>query len=458
MRLLSLILLLVFVLNAPAQAQDTARTPVFGAESFTLPNGMKVVAVPNHRVPAVTHMVWYRVGAADEPPGLSGIAHFAEHMMFKGTETLPPGEFSKRVKLLGGNDNAFTGQDITAYFQSVASEHLETIMRMEADRMVNLSFPDEELASERLVVLEERRQRTENDPRGYFVEQMRTALFPNHPYGNPVVGWLHEVETLTGEDVMGFYNRWYAPNNAILVVSGDITMDTLRPLAEEIYGRIPARAVPERNWSAVPPLPANPRLYYEHETIKQPRFSRFYRAPSSTTDKDTALALDILASIMGDGPTSRFYKSLVYEQKLATTASFRYSGAALSEGEIRLGANPAVGVSMKTVEAAIDEELRVLIRDGVTAQEVADAKTRLTEAAIFARDSLSGPAMIFGYSLATGSTIEDIEYWPYDIEAVTIEQINAAARRYLDPDNNERRPHVTGYLLPKAQESEESSQ
>lgn len=195
--------LLILVLAAPAGAQDK----VFNAETFTLTNGMEVVVIPNRRAPVVTHMVWYRVGAADDPPGQSGIAHFVEHLMFKGTKDMPPGEFSKRVKSMGGNDNAFTGHNSTAYFQSISVGNLEAVMKMEADRMLNLTFPPDEVLSERKVVIEERRERTENDPRGYFQEQMRAALFVNHPYANPPVGWFHEVGALERENVKDFYGR-----------------------------------------------------------------------------------------------------------------------------------------------------------------------------------------------------------------------------------------------------------
>lgn len=449
-----LLALLFVVLSLPAAAQDTAapaREKVFNAEYFTLDNGMQVVLVPNHRAPVITHMVWYGVGAADEKRGQSGLAHFVEHLMFKGTEKIPPGEFSTRIKAMGGNDNAFTAQDITAYFQSISSDRLETVMEMEADRMTNLIFPPEDVESEKLVVLEERRQRTENDPRGYFFEQMNAIVFPNHPYANPVIGWLHETEALTRENVMAFYKEWYAPNNAILVVSGDVTMDTLRPLAERIYGSIPAREVPDHNWTAVPPLKATQKLIFADPSIQQPMLSRVFRVPSENQNKEESLALEVLASVMGDGQSARMYKSLVAEQKLASGISFHYSGSARSDGTLRITANPAEGTDMDTLETAIDSQLRKLVSEGVTETELSEAKTRLIDAAVFARDSLQGPAMVFGYGLTVGSSIDDIEYWPHNISQVTAEQIQAVAAKYLDPDNVGDRPYTTGYLLPKAQ-------
>lgn len=452
MRLILSACLAFFLLVSAAYAQNAPREKIFNAETFTLDNGMDVVVIPNHRVPVVTHMVWYGVGAADEDPGQSGLAHFVEHLMFKGTEKVPPGEFSKRVRALGGNDNAFTGQDFTAYFQSIAVEHLETVMTMEADRMTNLMFDQEHVDSERLVVLEERRQRTENDPKGYFFEQMRTTLYPNHPYSDPVIGWLHEMEALTRENVSAFYNKWYAPNNATLIVSGDMTAEKLKPLAEKVYGVIPAREVPERSWTEVPPLLAKPRLVLRHPTIRQPSVHRLYRAPSSAQNKGDSLALQVLGNIMGSGATSRFYKALVVEQKIATHARFHYTPAGRLSSTIQVSATPTDGVELEALEQAMDAELLELLTDGVTETEVAESKARLKDMAVFSRDSIAGPAMNIGQTLLDGNTLDDIEYWPYDIESVTIEQINEVAKKYLSEESNKDRLHVTGYILPTQQD------
>lgn len=438
--------------NKQITTENTDRKKVFNAESFMLDNGMKVIVIPNHRAPVVTHMVWYKVGAADEKAGQSGNAHFLEHLLFKGSENVPPGEFSRRVRALGGNDNAFTSQDYTAYYQSIATEHLETVMTMEADRMRGLAPPPEEVESERLVILEERRQRTENNPQNHFAEQMQYALFANHPYGTPVIGWLHEMKQLDGDSAKTFYDRWYAPNNALLIVSGDITAEELRPLAEKIYGPIETRPVPERIRTRVPPFPGNVRMVLEHPSIHQPSLNMLFRVPSFNTDKDSSLALQVLQEIMSGSATTRLYKSLVVEQKLATSVSLSYRDTALNETQLWISGRPAENVTLETLEIAIKEELRRLIREGITQTELAEAKTRMQDAAAFARDSLSGPAMIFGANLITGATIEDIEYWPYQIEKVTAAQVQNAATRYLNPDNMDKRPYVTGYLLPKMPE------
>lgn len=425
-----------------------AADKIFNAETTTLDNGLMVVVIPNHRVPVITHMVWYRVGAADEQAGLSGIAHFLEHLLFKGSDNVAPGEFSKTVKSLGGQDNAFTSYDYTAFFQTVTSEHLEKVMEMEADRMRNILLREEDIESERKVVIEERRQVTENDPFSHFSEQLSTALFPNHPYGTPIIGWLHEIEGLDRLVLKSFYDRWYAPNNAILVVSGDITMKELKPLAEKIYGTIPKRNVPTRNWPIVPPLPGKQSLELHHPSIQQPAFMRIYRVPSFNQSKEDSLAFQVLENIVSAGASTRFYKDLVIEQKVATGASLSYGGNNVSDSKLYIQATPTEGVTLEELEAAIDNELQMLIDQGVTDEELSEAKSRLKDQSVFARDSITGPAMVFGRMLITGSSIDDIEYWPDQIDSVTKEQVQEVAARFLDPKHYGKRPYVNGYLYP----------
>ena len=424
---------------------------VFNAETFTLENGLEIVVIPNHRTPVVTHMVWYKVGGADEVQGKSGIAHFMEHLMFKGSTGLAPGEFSKTVKKLGGRDNAFTGQDYTAYFQSVAVEHLEKVMTMEAGRMRGMNPPPAEVESERKVILEERRQRTDNDPRGRFGEQMNAALYVNHPYGTPVIGWFHEMEELTWDDAKAFYDKWYGPNNAILIVSGDVTGAQVFELANKIYGPIDrVETIPARNRTVSPPLHAQTRVVQHHKAIRQATVQRNYRVPSTHQNTQDSLALQVIEDIMGGGPTSRFYKSLVVEKKLATNAGISYSAESWDDTTLTLYATPAPGKTPEELEAAFDRELRKLVREGITEDELKDSKARMQNAAIYARDSLSGPAMIFGHALATGSSVDDVEYWPQHIEGVTADQVQDVAARFLDPDGQYDHPPVTGYLLPLA--------
>ena len=442
---------------ATPQTEQQARKKVFNAESFTLDNGMQVIVIPNHRAPVATHMVWYKVGAADEPPGKSGIAHFLEHLLFKGSDQiggrkLAPGEFSQIVRSMGGNDNAFTSQDYTAYFQSIPVQHLETVMRMEAGRMNGANPPADEVLSERKVILEERRQRTDNDPRGQFQEQMAAAAYVNHPYGIPVIGWKHEMDELSYEDAKSFYDRWYAPNNAVLVVSGDVTPGKVFQLAIDIYGQLPREKTPKRGRTRSPELNSSTTVTLEHPSIREPVVQTLYRVPSARQDKQASLALSVLEEIMGGGSTARLYKSLVAEQKIASSAGLSYRSAAWDDSSLWVYASPVPGQTLKAVHEALLKELRKVVEKGVTDKELEDAKSRMQDEAIYARDSLTGPAMVMGYGLVTGSTLEDIEYWPYDIASVTSEQIQEAAKKYLNPDAPTAQPPVHGYLLPEASE------
>ena len=427
-----------------ATAPNKVRDKVFDAETFILDNGLRVVVIPNPRAPVITHMVWYGVGAADETQGKTGLAHFLEHLMFKGSEHVPPGEFSKRVRAMGGTDNAFTTQDYTAYFQNIAAAHLRDVMTMEADRMRGMTLPPAEFESEQQVVLEERRQNTENDPQSWFMEQLRYALFPGHPYATPVIGWKHDVDALTRDDALAFHKLWYAPNNAILVVGGDITAATLKPLATEIYGSIPANPVPKIVFPDPAPFPGEARYVLRDERIKQPMVVWMARAPGSVINKADSLALEVLMEIMSGSPATRLYKSLVVEQKIATSASMGYHGQTRDLGTISAGLVPADNTTPEQLEKAFLREVDQVSALGVTEAELNDAKTRMKDSAAFARDSLSGPARTIGQALITGSTLDDVEYWPYDIDAVTAAQVQDVAKRYLT-DNTAR---ISGIILP----------
>ncbi len=439
-----------------------ARAAVFEPETFTLDNGMPVVVVTNRSVPVVGHMVWYGVGAADEPPGSSGLAHFLEHLMFRGTGEVPDGAFSRTVARHGGVSNAFTGYDFTAYFQSVAKEHLPLVMELEADRMTGLELDPELVATERDVIVEERRQRTDNDPSARLTEQMIATLYQNHPYGTPVIGWEHEIRALDLEAVQAFYDRWYDPASATLIVAGDIDAEELRPLAEATYGRIPAGEVPERARPSEPPQGAERRVILEDPAVGQPSWRRYYLAPSYSDSgpagdgsEDTerlAYALQVLNEILGAGDTSRLYQSLVVEQQLAVGAGTAYSPESLDQTSFVAYAVPRPGVSLEAVEAAVDAAIERLLTDGVTEDELDSARQRLITEAAYARDSIIGPAMLLGRALTTGQTIEDVEAWPERIEAVTGERVLAAARLVLDEDRS-----VTG-LLQRAAETAELTQ
>jgi zinc protease len=435
-------------------AGSTAAQGVFDPTTFTLANGMQVVVVENHRAPVVAHWVWYKVGTADSPPGKSGLPHFLEHLMFKGTDEIPPGEFSKIVARHGGNDNAVTSYDFTAYFQMIARDRLELVMGMEADRMVNLRLTDEQVLPERDVVLEERRSRIDNEPRSLLGEALTAAQYLHHPYRLPVIGWLHEIESYTRADALAFYETWYAPNNAVLVVAGDVTADELRPLAERTYGRIQARAVPERRRLMEPVQTAARRVTLEDARVQQPMLLRSYMAPGFTTPGgEHAYALEVLAEVLGGGGTSRLFRSLVVRQGLATGAGTYYSGTSLDPTNFRIYLSPRPGVELAALEAGLDAEIRLLLEGGVAEAELARTKRRMIAEAIYARDSLGGAARAFGAALTSGQTVEDVEAWPARIGAVTAAQVDAAARFLFDA-----RRSVTGQLLPAAPGGPDGSQ
>ena len=433
----------LIALAAPGAPGAVAR--IFDPVTFTLDNGLQVVVITNRRAPIVTHMVWYKAGAADEAAGQSGVAHFLEHLMFKGTETLGPGEFSEIIARNGGRENAFTSHDYTAYFQTIARDRLDTVMKFEADRMANLKLTDEVVLPERDVVLEERRSRIGNNPGSQLSEALRAALFVNHPYRLPVIGWEHEIQALSREAVVAFYRRWYAPNNAVLIVAGDVSAGEVRELAEVHYGPIPARDVPARLRPAEPEPVAARRVVMKSPRVRQPSLTIKYLAPSYNTGaSEQAYALQVLDEILGGGSTGRLYRALVVEQALAAGAGSGYGASDLDLSTFSVYASPRPGVEIEALEAALRRELSQLIEQGVEEAEVADAKKRLVAAAVYARDRLSTGPRIFGSALATGQTVEDVESWPDRIATVTVEEVDAALRAVLRDHRS-----VTGVLLPE---------
>jgi zinc protease len=416
------------------------------ASEFALANGMRVVVVPDHRAPVVTHMVWYRVGAADEKPGVSGIAHFLEHLMFKSTDKIPSGEFSKIVSRLGGQDNAFTAQDATAYFQRISKERLKTVMEMEADRMVHLKLDEKEVLTERDVILEERRSRVDNNPASILDEQMGAELHLNHPYRIPVIGWEHEMAKLSREDALAFYKRYYAPNNAILVVTGDVTPDEVRSLADATYGKIPANPAVAPTPRPMDPEPrAARRVELKDARAGKASIYRHYSTPSYTTAAPgEAEALDLLMRVAGAGPTSRLYKALVVDQQVASSAGGWYSGSARDYGKIGVYAVAADGVGLDKVEHAIDGVLADIRDNGVTDAELERVKKSYIADFIYESDSQSSLARRYGWGLIVGRSLKDIDGWPDAIRRVTREEVQKVAAKYFDP-----RRSVTGTLLPE---------
>jgi zinc protease len=420
---------------------------VYHPETFMLDNGMQVVVIPNRRAPVVAHWVWYKVGTADSPPGKSGLPHFLEHLMFKGSGAIPPGEFSKIVARHGGNDNAMTSNDSTAYFQMIAKDRLQLVMAMEADRMVNLDLSDEHVYPERDVILEERRSRVDNEPSALLGEQLMAAQYLHHPYRLPVIGWFHEIAGYTREDAVDLYRLYYAPNNAILIVAGDTTAAELRPLAERIYGPIAPRPVAPRHRLVEPPQHAERRVVLHHERVRQPTLIRSWLAPSFTSEgRQHAYALEVLAEILGGGGTSRLFRAVVVEQGLAAGAGAAYQGTSLDATTFKVYASPRPEADMAELERAVGREVDRILADGVTADELARTRRRLLAEAVFARDSLAGAAYAFGSALTAGEQVADVEAWPARIAAVTVAEIHAAARHVLRPEQS-----VAAVLLPAAE-------
>jgi zinc protease len=411
---------------------------------FTLENGLEVVVIPDHRSPVVTHMVWYKVGAADETPGKSGLAHFLEHLMFKGTKKNPLGRYSQTVATIGGQENAFTTDDYTAYYQRVPHQRLKTLMEFESDRMTGLVLTDQVVKPELQVVLEEQNMRVANNPGARLYEQMEAALYLNHPYGRPTIGWRHEIEKLNRESALDFYRRFYTPNNAILVVAGDVTAEEVKAMAEETYGKVERVAeVAARERPKEPPHEAARTVTLADPRVAQPSLRRIYLAPSATTAAaGESEALDVLASILGSGENSRLYQRLVVDADMATNVGAGYDGTALDYAPFAVSATPKAGVSLAEVEAAMDNVLADVIANGVTAEELARAKNGMVAQAVYAQDNQTTMARWFGAALATGVTVEQVENWPERVRAVTLEAVQTAARRYLD-----KRSSVTGYLI-----------
>ena len=410
---------------------------------FVLSNGLEVVVIPDHRAPVVTQMVWYRVGSADETAGKSGLAHFLEHLMFKGTTKNPAG-FSDVVAAVGGEENAFTTNDYTGYFQRVPRDQLKSMMEFEADRMTGLVLTDEVVKPELNVVLEEYNMRVANDPSARLDEQMEAALYLNHPYGRPVIGWRHEIEKLNREDALAFYRRFYTPNNAILVVAGDVTSDEVKKLAEETYGKVPRVAEITPRVRPQEPVPVAPRtVTLADPRVNQPILQRQYLAPSTPTAKPgESQAIEVLAHILGRGPSSRLYQTLVEDKKIAVDAGTSYDSTALDPTRLTVYASPTPETSLPQLEASIDAILGEVIEKGVTAEELERAKNRMIADLTYANDSQQALAQWYGASLATGSTIADVRAWSDRVRGVTAEAVQNAARQWLD-----KRRSVTGYLV-----------
>src|SRR5262249_12297753 len=366
-------------------------------------------------------MLWYKVGSADETPGKSGLAHFLEHLMSKGTAKNPAGRFSQVVATIGGQENAFTAADYTGYFQRVPRDQLQTMMEFEADRMTGLVLTDEVVRPELNVVLEEQNMRVANNPAARLGEQMDAALYLNHPYGRPVIGWPHETAPLDREGPLDFSRRFCAPNNAILVVAGDVTPDEIRTLAQEIYGKIPRVAEIKPRARPQEPVQEAPRtVTLADPRVTQPSLSRYYLVPSATTARaGESEALDALTHSHGHGTNSRLYQPLVVDKAWAVSAGASYAGTSADNTRLSVFAAPQPGTSLPQLEEAVDAVLADLVANGVTAEELDRSKSRMIANAVYANDNQRMLAQWYGASLATGATVEDVRAWPDRIRLVT---------------------------------------
>ena len=430
--------LFLFVAPLAARAEEPK------AFQFALQNGMQVLVIPDHRATVVTQMLWFRVGADDDPAGLSGMAHFFEHMMFRGTPTVPDDQFAQTVARNGGEDNAFTTHDYTAFYEQIAKDRLRIVMGLEADRMANLDLSDPHVRTERDVVMEERRMRIDNNPQSLLREQMEAALHLSHPYGRPVIGWPDEIRRIGRAEATDFYKHHYAPNNCILVVAGDVTPAEVRAAAEAEYGKVPARELVPRAEFAQPPRLAETRMTVLRPDVKVPLFERIYRVASYTEGKPgQAEGLETLAQFLGGDATSVIYRKLVVEDKLAADAGASYDGYNRDAGEFTVYAVPRPGVSLQRIEAAIDGIIRYYQKNPPRASDLERAKTQLVASATYQRDSQYALASAYGQALAIGLTVDDVEEWPDRIRAVTAKDVLDAAAKELN-----KREAVTAYLEP----------
>ncbi|NRP13683.1 putative zinc protease [Aliiroseovarius sp. xm-m-379] len=442
MRRLMAALAVCFALPVQA-AQD-------GVTEFKLENGLQVVVIEDHRAPVVVQMLWYRAGAADEKPGVSGVAHFLEHLLFKATDTMEAGELSRVVTENGGSDNAFTSQDYTAYFQRIAADRLPLIMRMEADRMRNLRLTEEDVATEREVILEERAQRTDSDPGSLFYEQMRAAQYLNHPYGIPVIGWRHEMENLSRTAALEYYQRFYAPNNATLVVAGDVNPEEVRQLAETYYGPLePTADLAPRARITEPPQLAERRLRMADARVSQPYLMRSYLAPERDPgNQKEAAALVYLSEILGgSGATSVLGRALQFDNQIAVYAGASYGATALDDTSFSLVVVPNGETSLRAAETALDDTLETFLAGEIDVAQFERIKFQLKASEIYAQDNAQARADRYGRALSAGLTLQDIDAWQDVLQAVTPDDVMAVARKVLN-----RKQSVTGWLVPEGGE------
>ncbi len=429
------IIALLAALSFAGAATATAPAPPAATYERTLSNGMRVIVKEDRRAPTVVHMVWYRIGAMDETDGTSGVAHVLEHMMFKGTRHLKPGQFNEKVAAAGGRDNAFTSLDYTAYYQQVPVGRLDQMMALEADRMVNLIVDPEEFAREIKVVMEERRMRTEDKPHALVHEALMATAFQEHPYRRPIIGWMTDLENMTAEDARDWYRSWYAPNNAYLVVIGDVDKDEVFRLAEKSYGKIPRRTLPARKPRAEPGQTGIKRLTVK-APAKLPYLAMAWKVPelrNASKDRDP-FALEVLAGVLDGHDAARFAKSLIRGSKIAVSAGASYDGTVRGEALFFLDGTPTEGRTVAELEQALRGEVERVKTEGVSPDELARVKTQIIAGQVYKRDSMFAQAMELGGVEAAGLNWRDLDTIIERLRSVTPEEVQEVARKYFRDD------------------------
>jgi zinc protease len=404
-------------------------------QEFKLDNGLKLVVQEDHRSPVVVSQVWYRAGSIDEFNGTTGVAHVLEHMMFKGTKKVPAGQFSRMVAAAGGKENAFTSRDYTVYFQQLEKSRLELAMKLEADRMANLNMSDAEFAKEIQVVMEERRWRTEDKPQAQVGEQLMSSTFQTHPYGRPVIGWMNDLEHMKAQDARDWYKRWYAPNNATLVVVGDVDPQQVLRLAQKYFGPLKAQKLPERKPQGEPEQKGERRLVVK-APAKLPYLALAYHAPSLRDPKNDwePYALEILSGVLDGNPASRLNRDLVRRDRIAVDVSVGYDAVNRGPGLFEFDGTPSEGTSVEDLEAAIRGQIEQLKQDGISEEELQRVKAQVIAADVYQRDSMFYQAMQIGMLEGTGLSWRHLKDYPRRLQAVTAEQVQAVARKYLVDD------------------------
>lgn len=441
---------LYWALHGSAGPRDVRKAvPV---ERFTLRNGMQVLVMPNDRVPAVTHILFVKAGGADDPYGKSGLAHFLEHLLFIGTKNFPEGAYDRAISRVGGEQNAYTTRDYTAYYATVPKQELKHVMAMEADRMLNLQITDSYAKRELDVITEERNTRVENNAADLLAEQIDALTFFNHPYGRPLIGWAEDMQTFTAADATNFFKRYYRASNMLLVVAGDVKPADVRRMALDYYGPLPAGLAPKRQWPQEPPLRMQRRGAMEDDKAREPRLVRQYSAPSiNVSATEQAMPLSLVAQYLGGSSTGLLYRKLVVEQKLATALQAYYDPLAVGPSIFRIWAVPAAGVSLKTLEAALDAVLEDALGNLPAEADVARAKTQLKASVIFAQDGLEPLAHLMGELVMDGKDEQYFYGWADAVDAVRPTDMLEAMQRVLDPTRR-----VTGTLVPAGMNPEEA--